>query len=72
MDIFRTFVHPDLWGQGFAEALLRKVIAFARQSGLLIRPSCSYVAVYFRRHREHQILLASDVNLKSGGSCRVA
>ena len=72
MDIFRTFVHPDLRGQRFAEALLRKAIAFARQSGLSIRPSCSYAAVYFRRHREHQPLLASDADLKHGGSCRVA
>jgi len=72
MDIWRTIVHPDLRGKRLAEALLEKVIAFACQSGLSIRPSCSYAAVFFRRHREHQSLLAADVDLTSGESCRVA
>jgi len=72
MDIFRTFVHPDLRGKKLAEALIQKAIAFACQSGLLIRPSCSYAAVFFRRHREHQCLLAADADRQNGGSCRVA
>ena len=57
-----TFTHtevpPALAGRGLAAALVEAALAWARQEGLKVRPACSYVAVYMRRHPQTQDLLA--------------
>jgi predicted GNAT family acetyltransferase len=72
LDVYRTFVHPDLRGKGVAEALLQRMAEYALDNGLKINPSCSYAVLYFRRHRNHAAVLACDVELDNAGSCRVA
>jgi predicted GNAT family acetyltransferase len=47
-----------LQGQGLAAALVAQALDWARQQGLRVRPTCSYVASYMRRHPETQDLLA--------------
>jgi hypothetical protein len=47
-----TEVPPALQGRGVAAALVRAALQWARDSGLRVRPACSYVAVYMRRHPE--------------------
>ena len=42
-----------------AAALVGAALAHARAQGLRIRPQCSYVQVYMRRHPETQDLLAT-------------
>lgn len=44
-------------GRGVAAALVRATLDWARSQGLRVRPLCSYVAAYMRRHRETQDLL---------------
>ncbi len=63
MDVFRTYVHSDLRGKGIAEALLKAVVLYAAQNGKKVIPSCSYAVTFFRRHQEHQILLAPGVDI---------
>jgi len=46
-----------LQGQGVAADLVHAALAFARSQGLRVRPSCSYVAAYMRRHPETLDLL---------------
>jgi len=73
LDVYRTFVHSDLRGRGIAEELLKAVVNYAAQNGKKVIPSCSYAVTYFRRHKEHQDLLAVGVNIEeNGGSCRVS
>ena len=53
-----TEVPPAFEGRGIAAALVRAALGWARAEGLSVRPLCSYVAVYMRRHPETQDLLA--------------
>lgn len=53
-----TEVPPALEGRGIAAALVQAALAWARAEGLQVRPLCSYVVAYMRRHPETQDLLA--------------
>lgn len=44
-----TFVDPSLRGHGVARQLLDAAVAWARQGGIKISATCSYVAVQFAR-----------------------
>ncbi len=57
MNIVHTEVPPQAEGQGHAAALVRAALAHARAMGWRVRPSCSYVASYMRRHPETKDLL---------------
>lgn len=58
LDLNHTWVPPTSQGQGHAAALVQAALVWARAEGLRVRPSCSYVAVYMRRHPETRDLLA--------------
>jgi hypothetical protein len=58
MNIVHTEVPPQAEGQGHAAALVRAALAHARTMGWRVRPSCSYVRSYMRRHADTQDLLA--------------
>ena len=53
-----TLVPPAVGGRGIAAALVAATLEWARGEGLRVRPTCSYVATYMRRHPETQDLLA--------------
>lgn len=55
--LFHTEVPRALQGRGVAAALVAAALDWARVQGLKVRPSCSYVALYIRRHPETQDLL---------------
>lgn len=57
--LHHTEVPAALAGQGVAAALVQAALAWAREQGLKVQPSCSYVAAYMRRHPETQDLLAA-------------
>jgi len=50
LHLTHTEVPGALEGQGIAAALVASTLAWARREGLRVRPSCSYVATYMRRH----------------------
>jgi predicted GNAT family acetyltransferase len=52
-----TEVPASLQGRGIASVLVRAALDWARAEGLRVRPLCSYVAAYMRRHPETQDLL---------------
>ena len=56
--LHHTEVPIALQGQGVAADLVQATLDWARAQGLRVRPSCSYVAAYMRRHPETQDLLA--------------
>ena len=47
-----TGVPAALEGRGIAAALVAAALAWAREQGLRVVPSCSYVALYMQRHPE--------------------
>lgn len=53
-----TEVPMALEGRGIAAALVRATLEWARAEGLRVRPLCSYVGAYMRRHPETLDLLA--------------
>ena len=52
MVMVHTEVDPDLQGRGIAAELVAAALAFAREQGLKVRPLCSYVRAWLRRHPE--------------------
>ena len=57
LHITHTEVPPALQGRGLAAELVAAVLADVRAQGLRVRPVCSYVRTYMRRHPETQDLL---------------
>lgn len=55
--LHHTEVPRELQGQGVAAELVQVVLEWARTEGLRVRPTCSYVATYMRRHPETLDLL---------------
>ncbi|HET8598542.1 MAG TPA: GNAT family N-acetyltransferase [Castellaniella sp.] len=57
-----SFVHTGVpspvGGRGIAADLVRVGLETARARGWRVRPVCSYVAAYVRRHPEYQDLMA--------------
>jgi predicted GNAT family acetyltransferase len=53
-----TGVPRALEGRGIAAALVRQALDHARTQGLRVRPACSYVRAYMKRHPETLDLLA--------------
>jgi uncharacterized protein len=58
MTLHHTGVPRALEGQGIAAQLVAAALAHARSQGWTVRPTCSYVAAYMRRHPDTQDLLA--------------
>ena len=56
--LHHTEVPRALQGQGVAAALVQAALDWARAEGLRVRPVCSYVAAYMRRHPETLDLVA--------------
>lgn len=52
MDLYHTESPPALAGRGVASLLIRTALLAARTQGLRVRPSCSFVAAYLKRHPE--------------------
>jgi predicted GNAT family acetyltransferase len=55
-----TFVPPELRGRGVAEALVRAALEEMRLQGRRVVPECSYVALFIRRNKEFQSLVAGS------------
>jgi predicted GNAT family acetyltransferase len=54
-----TGVPPSLREQGIADQLVAAAFAHARQNSLKVRPFCSFVRTYLRRHPMDSDLVAS-------------
>jgi len=58
MWITHTETPPSLRGRGLAAHVVRAALDHARARGLMVRPACSYVRAYLRRHPDLQDLVA--------------
>ena len=53
-----TEVLPEYGGRGIASALVRRVLADARNTGAKVTPRCPFFVAHFERHPEDADLLA--------------
>ena len=53
-----TEVGPEFGGRGIASALVRRVIADARDAGAKVTPRCPFFVTHFERHPEDADVLA--------------
>lgn len=58
LDAHHTFVPKEIGGKGIASALVRFMMNDARDKGEKIRPTCSYVETWLKRHPEYEDLRA--------------
>lgn len=58
IDLLHAEVPPELEGRGHGSALVKGVLDLVRAEGLKVHPSCPFVDVYMRRHREYEPLRA--------------
>lgn len=58
LDLVHTSVQPSLKGRGAGDALVRASIAYAREKGMKIVPTCPYVQHWLKSHPEANDLVA--------------
>lgn len=54
LDFGHTFVPPAVRGSGAGGKIVKAALDYAVEHGLRVRPSCSFVAAFIRRHPEYQ------------------
>ncbi|MEE2525328.1 GNAT family N-acetyltransferase [Hyphobacterium sp. HN65] len=52
-DAYRTYVPEASEGQGLASQLATALVDAAKAEGVKIKPACSYIAAWAKRHMEH-------------------
>lgn len=52
-DLYSTYAAPAHRGAGIAGELVHTAMAAAREAGVRVIPSCSYVPLWLRRHPEY-------------------
>lgn len=55
-----TMVYEDFRGQGIAGLLFNELINFAKNKGIKIYPTCSYIVKSFEKNQDLNNLLAED------------
>lgn len=55
-----TEVPPEHAGEGVGTMLIKAGLAYARQQGLMVVPTCAFFAAYMKGHAEVHDLLDGD------------
>jgi predicted GNAT family acetyltransferase len=59
-----TFTHtevpPELEAQGIGSELVRVALEFAKAQKLAVRPRCTFVRAFIRKHPEYQSLVEAE------------
>ena len=55
-----TLVPEALEGRGLAKAMAEEALAYARERGLKVMPTCTFFAGYIAKHPEHHDLVHPD------------
>jgi predicted GNAT family acetyltransferase len=59
LNFHHTYVPDELRGRGIAGKLVARALDLAREQGLAVIPTCSYVQGFLERHPEYQDLTTS-------------
>lgn len=60
LDIRHTIVPTEIEGRGIASSLVRTAYDYARSRGLKPVATCSYAAIWLKRHPEYQGTTSAD------------
>ena len=69
LDYEHTIVPPSLGGRGIGSFLVSHALEYARQRGLKVRPTCSFVAAYIDRHPDYQRIALADERQDRRSAC---
>ncbi len=58
MNMIKTYVPPELRGQGIAAEVVHAGLEYAKEKGYSVIPTCSYVETYIERHKEYEKLVS--------------
>lgn len=64
IDIVHTVVPKKIGGRGVAAALVKFAFEYAKENNLKVRPTCSYVEIYLKRHKEEWGFLEEPIETK--------
>lgn len=60
IDLPHTLVYPEFEGQGIGSALVRQSLDMIRDmDNMKVIPSCPFIDIWIRRHKDYHDLLAS-------------
>ncbi len=59
LDVVHTEVPEALEGKGYGSALAKAALAYAKDGGVKIIPSCPFMTDYLHRHPEYASLVAT-------------
>ena len=57
LNLNHTYVPNELRGKGIAGKLVEAALTYVKENKIKIKPTCSYVAEYVRRHKEYEELV---------------
>lgn len=60
MTLDHTETNPKFEGEGFASALVKHTVEYAREKEIRIDPLCEYAAAQFERHEEYKDVRATE------------
>lgn len=60
LDLRHTYTPPELRGRGLASKVVQAAFEYARENGLKVKPTCTYVQAYVGRHGEYESLLVDS------------
>ncbi len=61
LELIHTDVPDELEGKGVGSRLVKEVLAYAREEGLKVIPTCRFVHSYLERHPDEQDVLAEPL-----------
>jgi len=65
LSVLHTETPPELSGRGFANALARAALEWARAEGFTVKPYCPFTAGFIRRHPEFEALVDPEFTAPS-------
>lgn len=60
LDLEHTMVPEEARGEGVGDALVRAAVAFAREDGVRLIPTCPYVSAWLARHPDARGVFVDD------------
>ncbi len=60
LDLEHTMVPEEARGEGVGDALVRAAVAYARQEGVRLIPTCPYVSAWLARHPDARGVFVDD------------
>lgn len=52
IDLTHTIVPRQIEGRGIAASIVAYALEYAKEKGLKVRPTCSYIKAYIERHKD--------------------